>query len=92
MKPWGTFELWPRVPVDRLRPILLRRYSDATEVAVDDLAHRSGVSFRIVKKVLRGRATGDVDFDTTDALLAAAGETTAWLNELADLYGFEEAA
>lgn len=83
------------IPVARLQPVLQRaveqRYGGAVEVAIEDIAKRTGVPFRTVKGVLRGRGA-DVDFGTADALLAGASATVAWLDELADLYGVEHFA
>jgi hypothetical protein len=77
-------DLEPRIPVARLAPILLRGYS-GVEVAIDVIAERSGVPFRLVKKVLREQVE-DVDLDTADRLLIAADQEFAWLEELDDLY------
>lgn len=80
----------PRIPVERLRPIIERRYDGVAEVAIEDLAHRSGLPVRTVKDVVRERVI-DVDFGTADALISAASATFAWRTELADLYELDAA-
>lgn len=77
----------PRFPVARIRPILLRwakRY--ANHDAIEDLAHRSGVPFRVVRGVFRGHLADDLSLDVTDALLVAADSVEAFRTELWDLY------
>jgi hypothetical protein len=78
------------IPVARLQPILERHYfgngsRDGIEALIEGLAHRSGVRFATVRDVLRGHAE-TVSFSEADALLTAANSTTAWLDELSDLY------
>jgi hypothetical protein len=72
-------DLAPRIPVERLAPILLRGYIGA-EVAIDVIAKRSGVPVRTVKAVLREQIA-DVDYFTADRLLVAADEEFALLTE-----------